>query len=316
LKNRLKNMEKDSKIYIAGHTGLVGRSLEKALKKEGYKNILISSHGELDLRNQNYVQDFFEKERPEYVFFAAGKVGGITANVTYPAEFIYDNLAMQTNVINSSWKNNVKKLMYFGSCCAYPTESNQSIKEDDLFRGKLEPTNEPFAVAKLAGIRMCQAYNKQYGCNFISVMPSNLYGPNDNFHPQNAHVIGSAMNLIHNAKENNLKSVTFGGTGAPVRDWLYVDDLADACLFLMQNYDSSELINIGTGVGTSKKDIVYQIKDIEGFNGQIIFDSTKPDGMMKRVLDVEKINSLGWKAKTNLEDGIKRTYEWFLENKA
>jgi GDP-L-fucose synthase len=309
-------MEKDSKIYIAGHTGLVGSSLEKLLKTKGYKNILIKNHEELDLRNQKYTEEFFEKEKPEYVFMAAAKVGGIHANVTYPAEFIYDNLQMQTNLIHSSWKNNVKKLMYFGSCCAYPTESNLPIKEEDLLTGKLEPTNEPFAIAKLAGIKMCQAYNKQYDVNFISVMPANLFGPNDNFHSKDSHVIGMAMRLMHDAKKKDIKSVTFGGTGSPIRDWLYVEDLADACLFLMQNYDSPELINIGTGIGISKKDIVYAIKDIEKFDGEIIFDTNKPDGMMKRVLNVEKINSLGWKAKTNLKEGFKKTYEWFLENKA
>jgi GDP-L-fucose synthase len=308
-------MEKDSRIYIAGHSGLVGSALERALKREDYKNIIVQPHDQLDLRDQKETEDFFKWKKPEYVFMAAGKVGGIHANVIYPAEFIYDNLQMQTNVIHSSWKNYVKKLMYFGSCCAYPTESDQPIKEEYLHTGKLESTNEPFAIAKLAGIGMCQAYNKQYGCNLISVMPSNLFGPKDNFHPEDSHVVGMAMRKINEAKKNDIKSVTFGGTGAPIRDWLYVDDLADACLFLMQNYDSPEIINIGTGIGTSKKDIAYAVREIANYTGEIIFDIRQPDGMMKRVLDVEKINSLGWKAKTSLKEGLEKTYEWFLKNK-
>ncbi len=307
-------MEKDSRIYIAGHKGLVGSAIMRRLEKEGYKNLVFRTSSELDLRNQEDSEKFFKKEKPEYVFIAAAKVGGIYPNVTYPAEFIYDNLQIQTNIINSSWKNNVKKLMYFGSCCAYPTESVQPIKEEYIHTGKLESTNEPFAIAKLAGISMCQAYNRQYGCNFISVIPSNLYGPNDNFHPRNSHMIGMAIGLIHRAKKENLKSVVFGGTGAPIRDWLYIDDLAEACLFLMKNYNSPKLINIGTGTGVSKKDVAYAIKDISGFNGKIIFDRNQPDGMMKRVLAVEKINCLGWKAKTNLEEGLRDTYDWFLKN--
>jgi GDP-L-fucose synthase len=309
-------MEKDSRIYIAGHTGLVGSSIEKLLKEQGYNNILVKNHKELDLTNQKNTEEFFSAEKPEYVFMAAAKVGGVHANMTYPAEFIYDNLQIQTNVIHSSWKNNVKKLMYFGSCCAYPTESPQPIKEEYLFAGKLEQTNEPFAVAKLAGIEMCQAYNNQYGYNFISVVPSNLYGPNDNFNPENSHMISMAMRKINDAKKNNSKSVFFSGTGSPIRDWLYAEDLADACLFLMNNYNSPEIINIGTGIGTSKKDITYMIKEIEKFNGEIIFDNhSRLDGMKKRVLDIEKINSLGWKAKTSLEEGLKKTYKWFLDNK-
>ena len=267
------------------------------------------------MRNQKEVEDFFKKEKPEYVFMAAAKVGGIYANLTYPAEFIYNNLQIQTNVIHSSWKNNVKKLMYFGSCCAYPTESNELIKENSLLTGKLEPTNEAFAIAKIAGIKMCQAYNQQNFSNFISVIPANLFGPNDNFHPENSHMVGMAIKKIHHAKENNLKSVTFEGTGSPIRDWLYIEDLAEACLFLMQNYNSPEIINIGTGIGSSKKDIAYLIKEIVGFKGKIIFDKTKPDGMMKRILNIEKINSLGWNAKTSLEEGLKKTYQWFLKNK-
>jgi len=312
LKNKMK---KNSKIYIAGHTGLVGSSLERILKKKGYKNILVKTHNELDLRDQKATREFFEKEKPEYVFMAAGKVGGIHANMTYSAEFIYDNLQIQTNLIHCSWENKVEKLMYFGSCCAYPTESPQPIKEEYLLTGKLEITNEPFAVAKLAGIKMCQAYNKQYGSNFISIIPSNLYGPNDNFNAENAHVIGMTITQIERAKEKNLKSIVFGGTGTPIRDWLYVDDLAEACFFLMKNYNSPEIINVGTGKGVSKKEIIFKIKEIAKFKGEILFDENKPDGMLKRVLDINKINSFGWKAKTNLDKGLKKTYNWFLKNK-
>lgn len=307
-------MEKDSRIYVAGHKGLVGSAIERLLKKEGYRNLITIGHNELDLRNQQETEEFFKWKKPEYVFMAAAKVGGITANINHPAEFILDNLQIQTNVINSSWKNNVKKLMYFGSCCAYPTESLQPIKEEYLHTGKLEPTNEPFAIAKLAGIGMCQAYNKQYGCNFISVIPSNLYGPNDNFHPKDSHMVSMAIRRINDAKKNSIKSVVFGGTGDPVRDWLYIDDLAESCLFLMEKYDFPEPINIGTGKGVSKKNITYAIKDISKYNGEIIFDSTYPDGMMKRVLDVSKINSLGWFAKTDLMAGLEKTYEWYLNN--
>lgn len=309
-------MEKESKIYIAGHRGLVGSALKRKLEFEGYKNILGVPSDELDLRNQKDTEEFFSRTKPDYVFLAAARVGGVHANMTYPANFIYDNLQIQNNVIHSAYKARVKKLMYFGSCCAYPTMCSQPIEEEDIMTGKLEPTNEPFAIAKLAGIGLCQAYNRQYGTNFISVMPSNLFGPRDDFDPKNSHVVGMAMRLMHEAKENGLESVTLSGTGAPVRDFLYVDDLADACHYLMQVYDDSDIINIGNGKesGITKKEIALAIKEVVGFQGEIIFDSSKPDGMMKRVLDTSKINKLGWRARTDTKEALRTTYDWFKEH--
>jgi GDP-L-fucose synthase len=272
---------------------------------------------ELDLRNQQAVQDFFAAEKPEYVFLAAATVGGILANNTYPAEFIYNNLAIQTNIIHASYLFGIKKLLFLGSSCIYPKFSKQPIKEDYLLTGELEPTNEPYAIAKIAGIEMCQAYNRQYGTNFISVMPTNLYGPNDNFDLQNSHVLPALIRKFHEAKEQNMPEVEIWGTGSPKREFLYVNDLADACIYLIVKYnygDVGPLVNIGTGIDLTIKELAETIKYIVGFKGTLKFDATKPDGTPRKLLDVSKLQSLGWQAKTSLEDGIRFTYEWFKKN--
>jgi len=307
-------MEKNSRIYIAGHKGLVGSAIVRILRKEGFTNLILRTSSELDLRNQKATEEFLEKEKPEYVFDAAAKVGGIRANMTYPAEFVYDNLQIQNNIIHSSWKNGVKKLLFLGSACIYPRECTQPIKEEYLLTNILEPTNEPYAVAKISGIKMCQAYNKQHGTNFISVMPTNLFGPEDNFDPINSHIVAALIRKFHEAKIQNKDEVTLWGTGTPKRDIIYVDDVAQACLFLMQNYNSSDIINIGTGKDLSVREIAGIVKDVVGFKGKISFDATKPDGMMRRILDISKINALGWKAETDIKEGIKKTYDWFLKN--
>lgn len=304
-------MEHRSKIYIAGHRGLVGSAILRKLGSEGYTNIIHKTRKELDLARQSAVELFFEKEKPEYVFLAAAKVGGIMANSTYPAEFIYSNLAVQTNIIHASYLNNVKKLLFLGSSCIYPRECPQPMKEEYLLSGYLEPTNEPYAVAKIAGIKMCEAYKRQYGTNFISVMPTNLYGPNDNFNLTNSHVLPALIRKFHEAKIGNKPQVDVWGTGSPQREFLYVDDLADACLFLMKNYNESEIINIGTGKDISIKELAEMIKDKVGYHGELVFDSSKPDGMLRKVLDVSRINSIGWKANTTLRNGIEKTYEWY-----
>lgn len=307
-------MKRNSKIYIAGHRGLVGSAMVRRLKAEGYSNLVTPTSRELDLRSQEKVEDFFKRERPEYVFLAAGKVGGILANNTYPADFIYDNISIQTHVIHSAYKYKVKKLLNLGSSCIYPKLAPQPMKEEYLLDGKLEPTNEPYAVAKIAGIKMCQSYNRQYGTNFISAMPTNLYGPNDNFELYNSHVLPALIRKFHEAVINNSPGVEIWGTGTPHREFLYVEDLADACIFLMNNYDDSEIINAGIGEDISIRDLAELIKKIVGFKGEIEFDTSKPDGTPRKLLDVSKIKNLGWSAKTSLEDGIARTCEWFNDN--
>ena len=283
----------------------------RALKAAGYANIVARSHEELELENQGSVEDFFEEEKPEYVFLAAAIVGGIYANNTYPAEFIFDNLQIQNNVIHSSYLNKVKKLCFLGSSCIYPKFAPQPIREDYLLDGKLEPTNEAYAVAKIAGIKMCQAYNKQYGTNFISVMPTNLYGPNDNFDLENSHVFPALIRKFIEARDMHAPSVTLWGTGKAKREFLYVDDLAAACLFLMQHYDSSEIINIGTGQDISIVDLAHLIGELSGYAGSVRFDESKPDGMPRKLLDVGRINALGWKATVPLNEGIQRTIQWY-----
>ena len=307
-------MEKDSKIYIAGHRGLVGSALVRRLTEPGYMNLIVRTHAELDLTRQTEVEDFFKREHPEYVFLAAAKVGGILANNTYPAEFIYSNIVVQSNVIHSSYLFGVKKVLFLGSSCIYPRDCPQPMKEDYLLSGYLEPTNEPYAIAKIAGIKMCQAYNRQYGANFISVMPTNLYGPNDNFDIQNAHVLPALIRKFHEAKVADQKEVVVWGTGSPRREFLYVDDLADACIFLMNNYNNSpEIINIGVGKDISIRELALMVKEIVDYNGEIVFDTSKPDGTPRKLLDVSKLSSLGWQAKTGLREGIKRTYQWYVE---
>jgi len=304
-------MKKDNKIYVAGHNGLVGSAIVRNLKKNGYLNLILKTRQELDLLNQQAVANFFSKERPDYVFLAAAKVGGIHANDTYPADFIYQNLQIQNNIIHSAYLNKVKKLLFLGSSCIYPKNCPQPIKEEYLLTGKLEPTNEAYALAKISGIKMCQVYNKQYKTNFISVMPTNLYGPNDNFHPENSHVLPALIRKFHKAKINNDDNVTIWGTGSAMREFLHVDDMADACVFLMKNYNESEFVNIGTGVDITIKELAETIKEITQFKGQLGWDTSKPDGTARKLLNVNKLHDLGWSHKINLEDGIKDTYKWF-----
>jgi GDP-L-fucose synthase len=309
-------MQKNAKIYIAGHRGMVGSAIHRKLVKEGYTNFITRTSDTLDLRNQQQVAGFFALEKPDYVFLAAAKVGGIIANNTYRAEFLYDNLQIQNNVIHNSYLNGVKKLMFLGSSCIYPKLAPQPLKEEYLLTGLLEPTNEPYAIAKIAGIKMCDAYRDQYGCNFISVMPTNLYGYNDNYHPQNSHVLPALIRRFHEAKEQNIPVVTIWGTGAPKREFLFADDLAEACYYLMQNYDEPGLVNIGTGEDISIKDLALLIKKVIGYNGDINFDHTKPDGTPRKLMDVSKLHSKGWKHKIGLEDGIKLAYGDFLQHLA
>jgi len=303
-------MKKGSLIYVAGHTGLVGSAIVRRLLKLGYKNLLLRTHKELDLTDRRKTGLFFKKEFPEYVFLAAAKVGGILANSKYPAEFIYQNIMIQTNVIHLSYKYKIKKLLFFGSSCIYPKLCPQPIKEEYLLSGHIEPTNEPYAIAKIVGIKMCQSYNKQYGTDFISVVPANIYGPGDHFNDE-GHVIPNLIRRFYEAKRKKEKSVTIWGTGKPRRDFLYVDDLSDACIFLMNGYRGSEIINIGSGSDISIAELAQIIKKIVGFKGTIIYDGTKPDGMPKRLLDISKITTLGWKPKMRLERGLRLTYEWW-----
>ncbi|MGN7203646.1 GDP-L-fucose synthase [Pedobacter sp. SAFR-022] len=305
-------MEKNAKIYIAGHRGMVGSAIHRKLAKEGYTDIVTRTSKELDLRDQVAVQEFFDLEKPDYVFLAAAKVGGIVANNTYRADFLYENLAIQNNVIHQSYKHGVKKLMFLGSSCIYPKLAPQPLKEEYLLTGLLEETNEPYAIAKIAGIKMCEAYRAQYGCNFISVMPTNLYGFNDNYHPQNSHVLPALIRRFHEAKINNAEQVTIWGSGSPLREFLFADDLAEACYYLMQNYDEPTLINIGTGEDISIKDLALLIKKVIGYEGALTFDSSKPDGTPRKLMDVSKLHKLGWKHKVELEQGIKLAYEDFL----
>jgi GDP-L-fucose synthase len=309
-------MEKEAKIYIAGHRGMVGSAIHRKLQHEGFTNFVVRTSSELDLRSQQAVADFFEQEKPDYVFLAAAKVGGIVANNTYRAEFLYDNLQIQNNIIHSSYLNGVKKLMFLGSSCIYPKMAPQPLKEDFLLTGLLEPTNEPYAIAKIAGIKMCDAYRDQFGCNYISVMPTNLYGYNDNYHPQNSHVLPAMIRRFHEAKEQNLPSVTIWGTGSPKREFLFADDLAAACYYLMQNYNEPGLVNIGTGEDVSIKELAELVKQIVGFEGSIDYDTSKPDGTPRKLMDVSKLHSQGWKHTIELHEGIKLAYHDFLEKYA
>jgi GDP-L-fucose synthase len=302
-------MERESKIYIAGHRGMVGSALLRRLEKDGYQTIVTRTSKELDLRSQQAVQDFFETERPDYVFLAAAKVGGIVANNTYRADFLYDNLMIESNIIHQAYRTGVKKLLFLGSSCIYPKLSPQPLKEEYLLTGLLEPTNEPYAIAKIAGIKLCDAYRDQYGCNFISVMPTNLYGPNDNYDLTNSHVLPALIRKMHEAKERGDKEVVVWGTGAPLREFLHADDLADACLFLMERYSEPGLVNIGVGEDISIKELAYLVKDIVGFDGEIVFDTSKPDGTPRKLMDVSKLTALGWKASIDLREGITKVYE-------
>jgi len=305
-------MEKSSKIYIAGHRGMVGSAIYRKLVKEGFTNFVTRTSDTLDLRSQQQVAEFFAAEKPDYVFLAAAKVGGIVANNTYRAEFLYDNLQIQNNVIHQAYLNKVKKLMFLGSSCIYPKLAPQPLKEDYLLTGLLEPTNEPYAIAKIAGIKMCDAYRAQYGCNYISVMPTNLYGYNDNYHPQNSHVLPALIRRFHEAKENGTPDVTIWGTGSPRREFLFADDLAEACYYLMLNYDEAGLVNIGTGEDITIKDLALLIKNIVGYTGEIRFDISKPDGTPRKLMDVSKLHNRGWKHSIELEDGIQLAYQDFL----
>lgn len=307
-------MQLTDKIYIAGHSGLVGSALKRLLQKKGYSNLLIRSSADLDLRDQLAVRNFFQEQKPMYVFIAAAKVGGIMANNNYPADFIFDNLSIQTNIIHAAYLVNVEKLVFLGSSCIYPKQAPQPIKEDYLMTGFLEPTNAPYAMAKIAGIEMCKSFHRQFGCRFISVMPTNLYGPGDNYHLQNAHVLPALIRKFHEAKINNHPTVTIWGTGNPRREFLHVDDAAMACYFLMQKYDSPEIINIGSGSDHSIKEMAETIKKITKYNGTLIFDESKPDGTMRKLLDVEKINRLGWEASIDLQEGLTATYHDFENN--
>ena len=306
-------MKKEDKIYIAGHNGMVGSSIVRKLEQEGFTNLITRSSKELNLINQADVQAFFEENKPDYVFLAAAKVGGIQANNTYKGDFLYDNLMIQTNVIHAAHTNQVKKLLFLGSSCIYPKFARQPISEDSLLTGTLEPTNEPYAIAKIAGIKLCDAYRDQYGANFISAMPTNLYGPNDNYDLSNSHVLPAMIRKFHEAKNNGTGEVVVWGTGTPMREFLYVDDLAEACYFLMEHYNEPGAINVGTGSDITIADLAHLVKKIVGFEGEIVFDTSKPDGTPKKQLDVSRINQLGWKATTELETGIRKAYSSFLD---
>ncbi len=302
-------MKKESKIYIAGHRGMVGSAIVRRLQKDGFNNLILKTSKELDLRNQQSVANFFEAQKPEYVFLAAAKVGGIVANNTYRADFIYENLVMECNVIKSAFDNKVTKLLFLGSSCIYPKLAPQPIKEEYLLTGLLEQTNEPYALAKIAGLKMCEAFRAQYGCDYISAMPTNLYGPNDNYDLKNSHVLPALVRKFYDAKQNNLTSVEIWGTGSPMREFLHVDDLADACFYLMQNYSDGSTVNIGTGVDITIKDLAQLIKNTIGFTGELKFDTTKPDGTPRKLLDVTKLHNLGWKHKISLQQGIAQVCE-------
>ncbi|HRH62110.1 MAG TPA: GDP-L-fucose synthase [Bacteroidia bacterium] len=302
-------MNTNSKIYIAGHNGMVGSAILRRLKSEGFSNFVVRNSKELDLRNQQQVTDFFASEKPEFVFLAAAKVGGIVANNTFRGEFLYENLMIQNNIIHAAYVNGVKKLLFLGSSCIYPKLAPQPLKEDYLLTGLLEPTNEPYAIAKIAGIKMCDAYRSQYGCNFISVMPTNLYGPNDNYDLNNSHVLPALLRKFHTAKVANIPSVEIWGSGEPMREFLHVDDLAEACYYLMQNYNEPGLVNIGVGQDISIKELALLIKKIVGYTGDLKFDTSKPDGTPRKLMDVSKLHSFGWKHKIELEEGIKNVYQ-------
>ncbi len=307
-------MEKQAKIYVAGHRGMVGSAIVRKLQGLGYTNLVLKTSAELDLRDQVKVAEFFASEKPDYVFLAAAKVGGIVANNTYRADFLYENLAIQNNIIHSSFVNKVKKLMFLGSSCIYPKLAPQPLKESYLLSGYLEETNEPYAIAKIAGIKMCEAYRAQYGCDFISVMPTNLYGPNDNYDLENSHVLPAMIRKFHEAKERGEASMTLWGSGAPMREFLHADDLAEACVYLMETYSDAELVNIGTGIDVTIKELAETVKEIVGFTGDIQWDRTRPDGTPRKLMDVSKLHSLGWKHKIELKEGISLAYQDFLTN--
>lgn len=321
-------MQLNAKIYVAGHRGLVGGAIVRNLQAKGFTNIIARTHAELDLTNQQAVADFFANEKPDYVFLAAAKVGGIHANNTYPAEFIYENLAIQTNIIHASYKNNVNRLLFLGSSCIYPKMAPQPMKEEYLLTGPLEETNRPYALAKIAGIEMCWSYNRQYGTQYLSVMPTNLYGPGDNYHPENSHVIPAMIRRFHEAKQVNAKEVTVWGTGTPKREFLYNEDMADACVFLMNLPDQQfqpllaadrndglpPVINIGVGEDVTIKELAETVKQVIGFNGDIVFDVTKPDGTSRKLMNVDRLHSIGWKATTNMQLGLQIAYDDFMNN--
>jgi GDP-L-fucose synthase len=307
-------MDRNAKIYVAGHKGLVGSAIVRNLKKRGYKNIITRTHGELDLKNQKAVEEFWREEEPEYVYLAAAKVGGILANDQYPADFIYENLMIQNNVIKAAHDFNAKKLLFLGSTCIYPKNAPQPIKEEYLLSGYLEPTNEAYAIAKIAGLEMCKFFKRQYGDNFISCMPTNLYGPYDNFDLKSSHVLPALIRKFHDAKEKGKPTVEIWGTGTPLREFLHVDDMADACVFLMENYNGEEHVNIGTGEEVSIKQLAETVKEIIGYKGQLLFNSDKPDGTPRKLTDITKLHDLGWKHSINLKEGIEDSYKWFKEN--
>jgi GDP-L-fucose synthase len=309
-------METNSKIYVAGHRGMVGSAIARKLEKAGFDNIITRASAEVDLRNQAAVNDFFAKEKPEYVFLAAAKVGGIVANNTYRAEFLYDNLLIESNIIHAAYVNGVKKLLFLGSSCIYPKLAPQPLKEEYLLTGLLEPTNEGYAIAKIAGIKLCEAYRDQYGCNFIAAMPTNLYGQGDNYHLQNAHVIPAMIRKFHEAKQANAPFVEIWGTGSPLREFMYADDLADACVFLMQEYNDRLFINVGTGEDVTIKDLALQVKTITGYTGDIRFDTTKPDGTPRKLMDSGRLHALGWKHNVSLEEGLQYAYQFFKKEVA
>jgi len=307
-------MEADAKIYVAGHRGLVGAAIVERLKQAGYTNLLLRTHSELDLTSQADVRAFFERERPDYVFLAAARVGGIHANNTYPVDFIVDNLAIELNVITAAYATDVKRLMFLGSSCIYPKLCPQPMKESYLLTGALEPTNEPYAVAKIAGIKMCEAYNRQYGTEYVSVMPTNLYGPNDNFDLQNSHVLPALIRKFHEAKERGDKAVVVWGSGTPRREFLHVEDMADACVYVMNQDGFTDMVNIGVGEDITIGDLARLVGEVVGFEGELVFDSSKPDGTPQKLLDVSRLSALGWKAKIPLKAGIEQTYRWYLDN--
>lgn len=309
-------MEKNSKIFVAGHRGMVGSALVRKLQQEGFSNIVTRTSSELNLCNQAAVNDFFVSEKPDYVFLAAAKVGGIMANNIYRGEFLYNNLMIESNIVHASYVNGVKKLLFLGSSCIYPKLAPQPLNEEYLLTGLLEPTNEPYAVAKIAGIKLCEAYRDQYGCNFISVMPTNLYGEGDNYHPQNSHVIPALLRKFHEAKVNKADHVEIWGTGTPLREFMYVDDLADACFFIMKNYDEKLFINAGTGEEVSISDLASIVKEVVGYEGEIKFDASKPDGTPRKLMDNTRLHKMGWSHKVSLKDGLAKAYQHFLmENK-
>jgi GDP-L-fucose synthase len=306
-------MEKNSKIFVAGHRGMVGSAIMRQLQQEGFSGLITRTSAELDLRNQQAANDFFAKEKPEYVFLAAAKVGGIIANNTYRAQFLYDNLLIESNIIHAAYVNGVKKLLFLGSSCIYPKLAPQPLKEEYLLTGLLESTNEPYAIAKITGIKLCEAYRDQYGCNFISAMPTNLYGPGDNYHLQNSHVIPALIRKFHEAKQNKAAFVEIWGTGSPLREFMYADDVAGACVFLMKQYNDKLFVNIGTGEEVTIKDLALLLKEVVGFEGDIQFDTSKPDGTPRKLMDSSRLNNMGWKHSVSLKEGLKKTYPYFVE---